>query len=178
MAVTVTVAMDADEAAFVPYRIPQRGGDRGTSPVGTVNVDAQVVGAAGGGQADVLISASQDMWGFRPVIVPVVVSFSDNLATAENVLFFYNADGNERLVAAVGQIVVMTTVLGTNAGLPQTSSIPITPDVIGSGAAVMKASWASNVDTKVYHMHVFAAVYDREVLARTGEIPDFLAGIR
>lgn len=175
MAVDTTVTV-AGGGLYVPFRTPIRAGPLGNQPVGTLNVDANATGAAGGGTVTLRITMDVEEFGFRPIWCPTRVSVSDNLATAEAMELLYIATGNERLRANIGEVVVTVAVSGSNVGLAEGLPVPIQPNV--AAGEIMRATWDTNTDTKIYHLHVFGPVFDAELLAREGEVADLLAGIR
>ncbi len=179
MAVDTTLVVSAANSAYVPYHIGQRGGDEGNTPVGTLDVDAEATGAAGGGAVTLRIFLARQVFGFPMMWVPTIVSLLDNLSSAEVAVVRYGVTGNVRMTAGLEQAVTLVANSGTgNAGQTENVTIPIEPST-DSAQEVLQAIWDTNTDTKVYHMHVFGPVYDLQVLAENGaRVPNLMAGIR
>lgn len=175
MAVVATAKVS--DGLFVPFRTTSRGGGNGRDPVGTLYVDAGATGAAGGGTVEVNIGMNAEEFGFPILWVPTVVAISDNLAAAEDVLFGWQATGNERTNTFMGIVVAMLRAAAINAG--QNVQTGMLLDGFGStDGAVMSATWDTNTDTKTYHLHVFGPVWDGQLIAKGGRVPEMLAGLR
>lgn len=163
------------QGEYVPFHTAGRGGRNGL--VGTLGVDAQATGDAGGGSVTLNLNMRREEFGFPILWVPTVVSLFDNLATAENVIGKFESAGNRRLDFGLRQIATMVQVGADNVGIIENVTVPIEGIGIAS-ARVYQAFWASNVDTKAYHLHMFGAVFDLQVIARLGEIDLLAAGMR
>lgn len=173
MAVDTTVAVE--NGLYVPFHQKSRGD--GYTPVGTLFVDGTATGAAGGGTVSLAISMRAQEFGFRLAWVITNLSISDNLSTAEAVEMSYQAGGNRRINGAIVFSAFPVDVGGQNAVLVEPGAVPI-EGVNQTQGDVLKALWATNTDTKLYHMHAFGPVYDLELIALIGRVPDLLAGIR
>lgn len=178
MAVSSTTSVQSD-GLYVPFRNAQRGGPSGSDPVGTLFVNAEATGAAGGGTVTINITMRRQEFGFPIIWVPTYITTLDTLASVGKIVWSYLDTGNERLGASINEAVVaVATGLAINAGVVAERGVAIDPT--GETAlAVMSAIWDDNVDTKAYHVHVFGAVFDRQVMALSdGSVHDLLAGIR
>lgn len=174
MAVDTTVFVSA--GLYVPYQTRYRG--IGTGPVGTVYVDGTATGAAGGGTVTLSIAMRAIEFGFKVLWIPTQVSVRDTLASAEVVEFVFDAAGNLRLDSAVViPAVTVAMAQGGNSVLLDIGGIPI-EGVTQAQGNVLRAVWATNTDTKAYHVHAFGPVYDMESMAKSGVLPDLMAGIR
>ncbi len=171
----VTVVQMADQL-FVPYR----GVDRESSIVGTISVDINVTGAAGGGTILGQLNMNFIEFGFHPIWVPTRVGGRDNLATAEEILLSYLQAGNERIATDVDEGLLATQINGINRGQFNQLAVPI--ESIRAGGLVLQGFWLTNTDAKLYHIHAFGPVYDGEALARGKKkgksVDNLLAGIR
>ncbi len=175
----VTVSIEAATGLFVPYRTAHRGGPDGSDPVGTLAINAEAVGAAGGGVVNIFIVMNAEEFGFPLIYLPTAIEVSDNLATAEVVYFAYTSDGNDRLQTS-WQEAITTVAEGVNSrnlGFVKSTSIPIDSDGV-SNRRVLNAAWPTNTDTKVYHLHTFGPVWDGQLLAKAERLPEMLAGLR
>lgn len=178
MSVSATRSLSA--ALYTPFRTSKRGGGDASEPVGTLHMDAEVTGDAGGGTVTLIVAGRREEFGFPQLFVPTLVTVQDNLAAAEDVSFAYLAPGNDRLNAAI--TLSITSVRAgsvTNAGFLDNVTIPIQgPDQ--TNRDICQAFWATNTDTKVYHLHLFGPVYDAQILANSdyGRIALPLSGVR
>lgn len=172
MAVSTTVQM-ADQL-YVPYH--QEGRGEGNGLVGTLHVDAEATGAAGGGTVTVSLAMSREEFGFPLVFVPTYISAQDNLAAAEEVRLTYNGE-NPRLSSSLADAILLVRTAATNQGVFNNASIPIEGNNIASGI-VIQMQWITNTDTKVYHMHLFGPVFDLQVIAKNGFVDPMMAGLR
>lgn len=173
----VETSFNFNRGTFVPFAQRSRGGESGA--VGTVAIDEQITGAAGGGAATLNIDMGKTEFGFRILYVPTFIGVRDNLATAENVSFSWVATGNKRLpgTATFAQNIVSTQVSGVNLGLADTSGMLIEGREIAD-ARILRFVWETNTDTKIYHVHVFGTAYDLEWIEKYGVIGPVLEGIR
>lgn len=162
---------------FVPFRTAKRGGDNGSDAVGTLSVDANATGAAGGGTVTITINMTKSEFGFRCLWVPTIMVVSDDLAAAEVVEMAFSAGGNERLSTSLTQAQLLVAGGSQNAGNAYDSAVLIDPDQVVA-AEVLRAVWSTNTDTKGYHFHVYGPVFDGELLALNNSIGDLLAGLR
>lgn len=160
---------------------PFRGFDRELGPVGTLYVDAEAAGAAGGGTVTILLNMSSDEFGFHGIWVPTRVSSRDALATAETVALTYRNEGNERLSSDITeQALAVVTPSQGNVATFNDLAVIIEPDII-EGDRVLSCQWSTNEDGDTYHLHVFGVLYDAQAMARgkLGRVAgDLLAGIR
>lgn len=164
------------ESAYRPWHTMERGADTGV--VGVVAVNAEVTGAAGGGTATIHVKAPRNLFGFPYALVPTFLSTSDNLATAEVVSVSIRAGGNRLLSTSLTQAVLPVVSSGpSNIAVFEHLAVPIEPDQEVS-TSIIQALWDTNTDTKVYHVHAFFLVFDLQLIARKGRIPDLLAGLR
>lgn len=162
-------------ADYVPYHTASRGAPDGM--VGFLSVDAEVTGAAGGGTAQVTLLAGREVLGFPWTWVPTNIGSQDNLATAEEVAFRYIAAGNRMLTTDIRetQLAIQSNV--TNVAKKVDVALPIEPDSLVA-VAIFVLNWPTNVDTKVYHLHMAGPVFDMQWIAKQGAISPLLAGIR
>lgn len=174
MAVSVTRSISA--GLYTPYHAGVgRGAVNGL--VGTLQLDAEATGAAGGGTVQIAVSMGREAFGFPLMLVPTFVGVQDNLAAAEVVRVDYRLEGNRRLQASVSTTLTTLRSGTNNAGTVENVSIPIEGVAIAE-ADILHAVWATNTDTKTYHLHVFAAVFDLQVIAREGLVDLLMAGVR
>lgn len=175
MTVTVTRNVSSGSDGYVPWHTASRDSNAGL--VGTLAFNAEATGDSGGGTVKILLRMRREEFGFPILWVPTQVTTIDNLATAEDVIVTYETAGNRRLSTSFQQIVQMRQVLSTNAGAVENVVIPI--EGVGPGQLdIMQAEWATNTDTKTYHLHMFGPVYDLQMLARLGQIDPIIAGLR
>lgn len=172
---SVSSFITVENGLYVPFR----GFDREVGPVGTLCVDAQVIGDGSGGTATINLQMRREEFGFHVIWIPTRVSVVDDLAAAEEVFFSFRASGNERLNADISEAVLSIRVANglnmgsfTNLGVAvETASTTI--------ISVMQAGWLTNTNLKVYHLHAYGILYDDEALARgkrSGKAPDQLMG--
>ncbi len=164
---------------YVPYRTPERAGEDGGDPVGTLSIAATATGAAGGGTVTVVIRMRRTEFGFRLIWVPTYISVVDNLATAEVVLLgAFGNPNNERLAGAMRQSVLPLAGAGAlNVGSFTQLGVAVEPET-ETISTVLTGEWSTNTDTKVYFVHAYGVCYDAEVIAREGRISELLAGLR
>lgn len=175
----VTTTSFASAGRYEPFHVVGRAGGDGRDPVGTLFIDANATGDATGGAVTINIAMGMNDFGFRMMFVPTFVSVQDALAAAEVMEFLYTSGGNKRITANVSQ-----HILGIRGGPSDVDvhvvtqlAMLIEPFTVAA-ADIMSARWATNTDTKAYHMHVFGVCYDAEVIAKEGGIPDLVAGLR
>ncbi len=174
---SVVAVVSAGEGLYVPFR----GVSREESPVGTLSVDGEVTGDAGGGSASIVIRATKLMFGFHPLLALTRIQTFDTLATLEANRLLIQSAGNERIDEDYSE--VMTPVeQGTdnNVANAQFLGIPIEPDQ-SVDSDILTIVWTTNELSDLYHLHAFFMVYDLEALARSpgrGLIDLLIAGIR
>jgi len=175
MAVTATRFWTA--GLFVPWMQRIRGGEGHGSPVGTLHMDAEATGDGSGGSVTIFIAGTREMFGFRALLVPTLISVSDALAAVSAVLIQWTAVGNRRLSANINEVVTTVRVAGENHAILQEQGMTIEPptDVNTNGFTVL---WATNLNLAVYHFHVVASVYDLEIIEKYGTVDPLVAGIR
>lgn len=177
--------MSVDQARSVASNglyVPYRGFDRAYGPVGTLSVDAQATGDAGGGAVTLRIIMSAREFGFHPIWVVTRLSSIDGLATPEAVRLLFAEAGNERLNADYNE--TLTPVVGpggANVGNFANLGLVIEPDA-AADANVIIVDWTTNEDTVQYHIHAYGVLFDAEALARAKHsgkgVDPLLAGIR
>jgi len=160
---------------YVPYHQARRATESGL--VGTLDVDAEATGAAGGGEVSITIAMRREEFGFPLLWVPTKVSSRDNLAAAEEVAIFFISAGNRRLSDNVFEVLLAVRQGTTDAAVMENIAIPI-EGVSETQQGVLGATWSTNTDTKTYHLHAFGPVYDLQLIARLGLVDPMLAGIR
>lgn len=173
----VVQTRNVGDGVFVPFRVPKRAGAVGDRPVGTLGVDSEAVGTATGGTVRIQLAMDLQEFGFPIIWVPTVISLSDNLASPIVVTFGISGS-MPRMQANLEEAVVLvaTPGLALNVGIVENVSIPMESNA--PGQEVMFAVWGTNTDTKIYHLHAFGPVYDAQVMANEGEVPDLVAGLR
>lgn len=171
----VSVLRFVDEGNFVPFHTLSRGGSNGL--VGTLYVDAEVVGDAGGGGVTLRMALGRNDLGFPALWVPTVIGSRDDLATAEVVTFIYDFTNNRRLSSNVHETKLALQAGTVNAALMENTAVPIEPDS-DVPAEVFDVIWQTNTLNKVYHLHMFGPVYDLQLIAAGGFIDEFAAGLR
>ncbi len=175
--------MAVDNSVFLgdELYVPFRGMDRAAGFVGTLQASVAVTGDGTGGVADVSLTASLDMFGFRPIIVPTRIVAFDDQAAATSIRLLMLPAGNERLKDTINEQGLALTQSAVNTFNFEQLSIPIEPNVMAA-TSVMQAVWAANVNLKVYTLRMFAIVYDREALAEGKEagraFDTLLGGVR
>lgn len=174
---SVVGTVDVSAGLYVPFR----GVDRRKSPVGTVAVDGEVTGDAGGGAATINITATREMFGFHPMLAATRIHTFDSLATLEAIRLILNFAGNERISGNFSEV-VSPVEQGTDNNVANAAflGVPIEPDQVVA-ANILSAVWTTNEDGDLYHLHAFFVVYDLQELARRpgdGEIDLLVAGIR
>lgn len=172
---TLTI-VNMEDQLYVPLHSRVPGGDDGKSPVGTVSIDMGTVGDATGGLARAQLKMRRIEFGFRPIIVPTLITVQDNLAAVGVVEVEYS-QSQWRLGTSTN--LVVTTVAGPNinqVSVPLNGMVfEVEPQAV---TEVLLVSWATNTDTKIYHCHIFGAVFDAEVIEQRGSISELLAGVR
>lgn len=177
------MAVDTDTLTsaglFVPFRTAMRGGPEGRDPVGTLMVEAEATGAAGGGSVIAGITSVAQPFGFPMLWVPTHISLSDNLAAAEVINFQFRDEGNARLNTEIGDAV--NALAGSQGNVRTVRELSLVIDVTENGDTalrIMLGSWSTNTDTKTYHLHVYGPVYDAQIMARSDRVPELVAGLR
>ncbi len=171
----VSEATNVSAGKFTPFRTASRGGDGGGDPVATLHVDAQVTGDGSGGEASINIRMQETEFGFRPIWVTTLITSRDDLAAAEEVTFFFASAGNERLQGNMQQVELAVRSGSTNVATFD-RNLMIDPDQ-GVVTQVIGATWPTNTNAKVYHLHVFGFLFDSELVARSGRLSDLLGGL-
>ncbi len=176
MALSVTRSVGS--GLFVPFR----GIDRRVSPVGTLSIDATVVGDASGSPVTIVLAMAKEEFGFHPIWIPTRVVVIENNNAAQEVLFVYQTGGNERIQGGLSEeITTRVTGDGDNVGNAEFLAVPIEPDQQAQ-ADVFSARWAVNTNTNVYELHMFGVLYDAQAMAAdktSGKRIDlFMAGVR
>lgn len=174
----ITFTLNAEDGEFVPFHTAVRGGPEGMDPVGTLSVDGGGAGDSSGDPTDIQILFRATMFGFRALFIPTQMVVSDNLAAAEVVAVSYVLTGNRRVNGSLLENVV--TIAGpqaSNVGVAELAGLPIegTDEV---NRLALQATWSTNTNLKLYHLHVFGPVFDLEVVERHGQISELLSGIR
>ncbi len=177
MAIDSTVFLSAI-GLFVPFRTAQRGGKEGADPVGTVMIDAGVTGAAGGGTVRLSVAGTGTEFGFPMLWVPTMISTQDNLSAAEVVTLLWRNEGNDRLNTVIQEARLAVAGADFNIMVPNQLGILIDPSGLRVNTNLIQALWSTNTDTKTYHLHVYGPVYDAQLIARGGIVPELLAGLR
>lgn len=174
---TVTVNVAVADSLYVPFR----GFDREAGAVGTLFVDGNATGDAGGGNIVIRVFMGFIEFGFHPIWVVTRMSALDDLATPEVVNVAIANAGNERLDADLQENVLTLAGFDLNVANFGHLGVPIEPDSSTTGT-VLIATWSTNTDTKAYHFHAFGLLYDAEAMARgkqKGRSADpLLGGIR
>lgn len=160
---------------FTPYHQSQRGGDN--SMVGTICVDAEATGDAGGGTVSVVLNMAKEEFGFPILFIPTRIASRDNLAAAEVVIFTSDLTGNRRLNTSFQEHILAVRAGNINSAVLGNVTVPIEGDGEAS-AAVFRATWQTNTDTKGYHLHMFGPVFDLQTVARRNYIDLLAAGVR
>lgn len=175
MAVDTATVVSAGD--FTPFRTGFRGGVDAADPVGTLFVDAEAVGDGSGGTVIIRVQVVQDVLGFPMIWVPTTIVISDNLAAAETVLVRLSRVGNARVSSDMFTVVTPVRAVSVNATIIPNLVLPIEPDQ-NSASDVLQATWATNTNVKVYHVHVLGPVFDRQLMAMGEKVHDLVAGIR
>ncbi len=179
------MAIDADAAVgdagiglYLAFRTPVRGGAEGHDPVGTLNADAVTIGDGSGGSVQLGLTMREQEFGFRPLWVPTHVMTLDTLATVQNVRIDFAAVGNRRLIDDASEGVVPLEVSADlQIAVAAQVAIVIEPSS-AAGARVLRAVWGTNVNLKAHTLRAYGPVYDQELMARHGTVPDLVAGLR
>lgn len=159
---------------YVPYHTVMRGGPDGMDPVGSLQVNAEATGDAGGGVVNIILSMLRQPFGFPILWAPTMVSATDNLASAEDVALSFSSG---RLITDMQQTITM--VATANAGdLGNAKELGVSLEGRDAVVTVATATWSTNTDTKSYHLHMFGPVYDLQLIALKGRISDIMAGLR
>jgi len=176
MSIAVTRSVSA--GLFVPFR----GVDRLVSPVGTLSIDAEATGDAGGGTVAITLAMASVEFGFHPIWIPTRIVVINNNGATQEVEIIYLANGNERIQAGLTEeLTTRVTTPGDNVGNASFLAVPIEPDSLAE-ADVFFVRWSANVDTKVYELHMFGVLYDAQAMAQQKEkgsrVDLFMAGVR
>lgn len=170
--------VEMGDGIYVPFFQKVRGGERGTSPVGTVKAAVTDTGDMSGGTVTIGLVMRKLTFGFRALIVPTFICAIDNLAAAEAVRLVFS-EGNRRIgdAAVLEEGLLSVAVSGQN--VAKFDPAGILWEKLDEGAAtVVQAIWSTNTNTIVYNLRIVAAVFDAEVIEKKGSISDFLAGVR
>ncbi len=163
MAVASTVLITS-ASLFVPFS----GMNRYRGAVGTLDLEGDATGAAGGGTVSITFSQTDvNALGFRPLYVPKYMSTLDT-ASAEQVRATFAFNGNRRLARSM-DVLKLSIARGVNnfAAWPgHDYKLVIEPD---GGGSLIIFTWETNTDTKSYQANVFLVVYDLEALAKSGD---------
>ncbi len=173
MAVTSTHSLA--EGLYIPFSQSVRGGPDGRSPVGTVNHQAADIGDGSGGTVILIMTMDPVMFGFRALVAPTFLSSRDTLATPEAVRVRYQASGR-RLSLSLDQMIV--PVAGSGGSHGEYPAKGVVMEASGVASQALTWTWSTNTNTIVYEGHVFASVFDAEVIEKYGSISEFLAGTR
>ncbi len=174
---SVVGTVDLSAGLYVPFR----GVSREKSPVGTLSVNGEVTGDAGGGTATINFTATREMFGFHPMLALTRWNTVDQLATIVAVRFILQNEGNERVDEDYSEA-TLPIEQGTDLNSANAAflGVPIEPDQV-SATNIATVIWATNEDGDLYHSHMFFLVYDLQALARSpGEasVDLLVAGIR
>ncbi len=164
----------ADVGLYVPFR----GFDREAGMVGTLAIDAEATGDAGGGAVTILITMARIEFGFHPIYVPTRVSSFDTLTTPEVVMFQFDPAGNERIDESLREADLAVAGFGGSSATFDKLGVTVEP-ILEASTSVLVFQWTTNENTKAYHGHIFGVVYDGEALARGkrhAKTPDVLMG--
>lgn len=164
----------SSSSLFTPFHTKGRGSPNGL--VGTVSVDALTTGDATGGTVTINLRMGRQEFGFPILWVPTIINTKDNLAAAEPVFFAYTSAGNRRLRGPLEEVVTALRASSVNTAIMTNVSVPI--EGVGAVDQVFTVVWDTNTDTLAYHLHMFGAVYDLQVIARNGGIDPIVAGLR
>lgn len=175
----VVANADVGDGLFVPFRTLIRGGPGGIDPVGTLMVNAEASGAAGGGTVTLNVRMRVQEFGFHAMWVPMYITVHDDLPSAEVVEFTFQNGGNERLSTILVEAIttVRTANASANVGRVQSISVLIDPNSVAQ-ATILRGVWATNTDGDTYHIHAYGPVFDGEVIARGGGVSQLVAGLR
>lgn len=161
MSVVVDVSVTAGR--FVPFR----GVNRATGPVASVHVNAEGTGDGSGGSMRINIQMAGLNFGFHSVLVPTRVQVHDNLAAVEVVQLLLASGGNERLTSSLIEHKLTVRSGALNAVDFEHLSVPMEAALTQlTEEDAVSAVWQTNTNAKVYHVHLFAIVYDGEAIAR------------
>ncbi len=175
MSVAADIAINV--GLFTPFMQDVRGGAEGKSPVGTLHIDQNVTGDGSGGIAQITMSATRIMFGFRAILAPTLIQAFDDLATPEEVRLQFGVTGNRRIGQGYEDARLAIAASGGNFTQFQPSGIIIESDTIAA-LNVLSWTWSTNTNAKVYRGRMFASVFDAELIEAQGSISDFLAGVR
>lgn len=170
----IAVNRSLTDALYVPFH--QKGRD--SALVGTLFMDAEVTGDSSSGTVQISIQMRTQLFGFRPLLVPTKVGTRDVLAQEKIVAIFYASAGNRRLNDNFIENVQALRTNSVNTCILQNNAIPIEGSSREAEATVLGATWPTNTDGFLYHLHLFAAVYDLEVVAARGYVDPMMAGLR
>ncbi len=172
----VSTNRDVADGLFTPYHQRQRA--EGNGLVGTLSVNAEATGAAGGGSVTIILRMRRREFGFPILWVPTLIQCQDNLGTPEPVTLNYLSAGNRQLTANLTEVITPIDAGDVqDVGHALNVSMPIEGNET-SIDSILSMKWETNTDTKIYHMHVFGPVYDLQVVARQGYIDELMAGLR
>lgn len=178
MTITTRTALNA--GLFVPLMQRIRGGDGGSSPVGTISQEITGLGDSSGGNCYLALEDQVDTLGFRAIYVPTFVAVVDGLSAVGAVEFQWDSNGNRRLANTLRQVLTTVRVGSVDIAQIEPSGIIIEPSsrVSGGGSTIALASWPTNSNGVTYRLQFFFAVYDAEDIERRGSVSDLLAGVR
>lgn len=145
--------------------------------VGWLHVDAGATGDASGGSMQLTLQGRQQEFGFKWLWLPLHITFRDDLASAETVVFRYKAAGMRVLNFDLEETIQAVRASGQNRGTVIGGVLPVYTESLVA-VDLLEILWATNTDTKLYHLHAFGPVFDREILAKGAGYSEMLAGLR
>lgn len=143
------------------------GPEREDGLVGTFSIDVGATGDASGNPLTVIAQMQRGVWGFPALLVTHAMSVN---AVAQDPGFAnlgYLAVGNRRIQGdlrfATDFILVDNDYWMTESVIPR-----IIVEPTEALASIFVTTFATNADTKVYHLHVAGLVYDLNQLVKSG----------
>lgn len=175
---SITSNVNFTQSAFTPFRTRVRAGVGGNEPVGSVFLRGADVGESGGGTVEISLRIARDLWGFPMFLVPTYVTADDDgTGTAKTIRFAYVASGNSRISGTISQ-----NVAGVDDGVAIVATMDITGIVIEPSAIavteVFRARWSVNTLGVNYGVSFYGVVYDAQVMAERGSVPELIQGLR
>ncbi len=152
-------------------------GNRVSTCVGTYDHDFEGTGDGSGGTLTLSLSFDGTEWGFDPIIVITAVSVRIS-SDPTNVGIVYEVTGNRRLADdlgfASGTVSNQGQFLNPEYVLPRIAIEPQKGQVTG---VFLRALFDSNVNSAIYHFHVWGLVFDAEIMAASGDYREIVAAL-
>lgn len=166
MSVSETDALKDDDLTRFP------GPAQVSGLVGIFSADVQVTGDASGGSLTASLSIGHNLHGFPAGYVLTALSVlaaGDPGNVGITLLGANNRYGGPDLVFGFDPVVQNTQFVAPEYVLPRWLHVPVR-----SGGIAVQATFDTNLDTVVFHLHVYGVVYSMNALAKSGRYEELV----